>query len=231
MKRFYTSAAAIEVGDLYAVVLDGRTVKTPAGAALAFRRRAAAELVAAEWAAQPDEVRPHTMPLTRLANVAIDRAAAARDGVVAEIAKYGETDVICHLAEGPEALLARQEAEWTPVRRWAEESLGVRLDAVCGVIAASQPEESLARLRALALDLDDLRLTALAHATALLGSAVLGFAMQRGRLTADGAWRLSALDAIWQTEQWGEDEEAAARAGTARAELAALENLFTATAD
>lgn len=231
MKRFYKIASVAETDECFAVMLDGRTVKTPAGAPLALSRRAAADLIAAEWAAQADQVRPHTMPLTRLVNVALDRTPAAREGVAAEVAKYGETDAVCHLAEGPEALLARQQAQWSPIREWAAAELGVRLEAVCGVVAGVQPPESLERLRTLALALDDLRLTALAHATALLGSAVLGFAMERGRLGADEACRLSALDAIWQAEQWGEDAEAKARAEAVKAELRALESLFAATAD
>lgn len=229
MKRFYKSPGVKEDdGGRFAVTLDGRPVKTPAGAPLALARRAAAELVAAEWAAQGDKVRPHTMPLTRLANVAIDRTPGARAGIADQIARYGETDVLCHLAATPAALLARQQAQWAPLRDWAGTELGVRLDAVCGVVATKQPPESLGRLQELALALDDMTLTALAHAVASLGSAVLGFALQRGRLDAEDAHRIAALDAIWQAEQWGEDEEAKAGADALLAELRALNGLFAA---
>lgn len=230
MKRFYKTAGVIEKNGAWTVALDGRAVKTPAGAMLALKQRAAAELLAAEWAAQGETVRPETMPLTRLTNVAIDRTPGTREGIADQIAKYGETDVLCHLADEPEALRARQETEWTPLRDWAADTLGVRLDAVCGVLAAAQPPASLARLRAEALALDDLRLTALAHAIASLGSAVLGFALERGRLNAGDAHALANLDARFQIEQWGEDDEAAARAQAMLDELHALETLFRATA-
>lgn len=231
MKRFYKTAGVAETDGGFAVTLDDRTVKTPEGRPLALPVCGAADLLAAEWAAQSEQIRPHTMPLTRLANVAIDRTPQAREGIADEIARYGETDALCHMAAEPAALAARQQAEWTPVRDWAAAELGVRLEAVCGVLAAPQPPGSLSRLRALALELDDLRLTALAHAVSLLGSALLGLAMLRGRLGADAAHRLSALDAIWQAEQWGEDAEAKASAEAVRADLVALESLFAATAD
>jgi chaperone required for assembly of F1-ATPase len=230
MKRFYKGAGVIERDGRWAVALDGRPVRTPAGATLALENRSAAELLAAEWEAQGPDVQPHIMPLTRLVNVAIDRTPGTREGVAVEIAKYGETDVVCHLADAQTELRARQEREWAPLRQWAEEALGVRLDAICGIIAAPQPEQSLERLRALALALDDVRLTALAHAVATLGSAILGFALERGRLTARHAHTLATLDAAWQAEQWGEDAAAKARAGAVLADLQALETLFCATA-
>lgn len=233
MKRFYKEAGVIEREGAqghaeWAVALDGRPVKTPAGGTLALPVRAAAELLAEEWAAQGKDLRPDTMPLTRLVNVALDRTPETRDGIADQIAKYGETDVVCHLAGDPEALRARQDAEWTPLRDWARDALGVGLEAVCGVLAARQPEASLARLRDHALALDDLRLTMLAHAVASLGSAVLGFALARGRLSADEAHAAADLDARFQAGLWGEDEEARIRSEAALAELRAVERLFQA---
>ncbi len=228
MKRFYKVANVSEFDDGFAVVLDGRPMRTPAGAPLTLSARAAAQLLAAEWDRQGETVDMRAMPLTRLVNVAIDRTPDAREGVAAEIARHGETDLLCHLAGTPAELAARQAALWTPLRDWAAETLGAPLVPVRGVLAAAQPQDSLERLRTLALALDNVRLTALAHATALLGSAVLGFALQRERLTADEAFALSMLDADWQAEQWGRDAEAETKAAALRSELGALESLFIA---
>ena len=55
-RRFYTSVAVKPVEGGFAVQLDSRGVKTPAGAHLVAPTFALAQLLADEWAAQGDEV-------------------------------------------------------------------------------------------------------------------------------------------------------------------------------
>ncbi|MYG52590.1 MAG: ATPase, partial [Rhodospirillaceae bacterium] len=47
---------------------------------------------------------------TQLANTAVDRMPAARRETVAELVRYGETDLLGHRAERPGTLADRQEA-------------------------------------------------------------------------------------------------------------------------
>ena len=63
---------------------------------------------------------------------------------------------------------------------------------------------------------------------ALFGSAVLGLAVERGRVTAAEAYELSRLDEAYQAEHWGEDAEAVRRTESARAEARALDLWFAA---
>ena len=97
-----------------------------------------------------------------------------------------------------------------------------------GVIHKPQPLASLLRAEKLAEALDDFTLTGLAHATALFGSAVLAFALQRGRLSGAEAFALSRLDEAFQEEEWGIDAEAAERTEMLAAEAAMLERWFAA---
>jgi chaperone required for assembly of F1-ATPase len=92
----------------------------------------------------------------------------------------------------------------------------------------AQPEATLERVRALALELGAFELTGLANAAALYGSAVLAFALQRGQLTGEAAFELSRLDEAFQQEKWGVDEEAAERTTGLRKQAAALEKWFKA---
>ena len=73
MKRFWTEVA-IDADRV--VTLDGRPVRTPGRVPLALPTDALAEAVAGEWRAVPEVVDPRAMPLTGLANAAIDRIAA-----------------------------------------------------------------------------------------------------------------------------------------------------------
>jgi chaperone required for assembly of F1-ATPase len=227
-KRFYQAATAAPVGDGFGVILDSRTLRTPAGARLVMPALALAELVAEEWEAQDGVIEHATMAATRLAFTAADRIGAAHAATAAEVARHAGADLLCYFAEAPEALTLRQEARWTPLLDWAHEDLGLRFERAAGIVHRPQPRETLARAEALALALDDFALAGLALAAGTLGSVVLALALQRGRLSGDEAFALSRLDEAFQEEQWGIDAEAAARTALLLGDTAMLERWFRA---
>ncbi len=228
LKRFWTAVDVKQGPGGWSVTLDGRTPKTPAHAPLTLPTEAAARLAAEEWAAQDEFIDPATMPATRLASTAIDRVSQAREPVADEIAAYAGSDLLCYLAEAPTSLAVEQAREWTPWRDWAALELGVTLEPVEGIIHRAQDPTAIARVRELALRLDDFALTGLAMATPLLGSAVLGLALQRGAVGGEAAFELSRLDESFQERQWGVDEEAAERTAARRAEAVLLDRWFRA---
>lgn len=227
-KRFWKTVTVERDGDGWGVRLDGRAPKTPAGAPLVLPTEAAARLAAEEWAAQGEVIEPAAMPATRLAATAIDRVARARTEVAEEIARYAGSDLLCYFAEAPAELAARQARAWGPWLDWAERALDLRLVRAAGIVHAPQPPEAAARVRELALGLDDFGLAGLALAASLLGSAVLALALQRGALGGGEAFDLSRLDEAFQEGQWGVDAEAAERAARMRAEAELLQRWFEA---
>lgn len=203
----------------WAVHLDANRLNTPGRAPLLLPTQALAEAVAEEWRAQGEAIRPDAMPFTRLANVAAERTPLHRPALALQLAQYGETDLLHHRAEDPPELAARQAQAWDPLLDWAEEALGLRLPVAAGVIA---PPREAGRLAQLAAAEEDFPLTGLAHGAALFGSAFLAFALRRGRISAQEAFALSRIDETFQSERWGEDEEAQARAARLQAEALAL---------
>lgn len=228
VRRVWAAVDVAPQGAGWAVRLDGRTPKTPAGAPVVLPTEAAAGMVAADWAAQGEFLEPASMPAQRLAATAIDRVAQAREAVADEIAAYAGSDALCYLAETPGELVERQARAWAPWRDWAARELGVALTPAEGIIHRPQPPEALARVRALALELDDFALTGLAALVPLLGSAVLGLAVQRGALTGTEAFELSRIDEAFQEGQWGVDAEAAERTAARRAEADVFDRWFRA---
>ena len=228
IRRFWTTVDVARVEDGWAVLLDGRTPKTPAKAPLILPTEAAARLVGGEWAAQGEFLEPSTMPGTRLASTAIDRIGQARAAVADEIAAYAGSDVVCYLADHPTALVARQAQAWTPWRDWAAREMGVALEPVAGIVHRPQSAEAVARVKAHALALNDFRLTGLAMAVPLFGSAVLGLALEQGALSGEAAFDVSRVDEMFQEEQWGVDAEAAERTAARRSEAILLEQWFSA---
>lgn len=219
VKRFWATARVVGAGGAWEVLLDTRPIRTPGKAPLHLPTRALAEALATEWDGQGERVDPAAMPLTRAANTAIDRVTPQRAAVAAEIARYGETDLLCYRAPGPQALRAEQDAAWNPLLAWAVERFDARLAVADGVIYAPQEPAATERLAAAVDAFDAWELTGLHELVTISGSLVLGLACAEGRLDPDETWRLSRIDEDWNVREWGEDAEAAAAAAKKHEDL------------
>lgn len=207
-KRFYKSVA---VTDQLGIALDGRNVKTPLKAALVLPTRPLAEAVAAEWDAQVDVINPHAMPLTKLANTAIDRAVPEKSKIASEIMEFAGSDLVCYRAESPAGLVQRQTTYWDPIIAWAKSELEVDFATVSTITHKRQSPVALRALEARIKSLDPFSFVAVHNLTTLTGSALLAAMVAADKIPADAAWLAANVDEDWQIETWGEDAEAAAR--------------------
>lgn len=218
-KRFYKEVAIGEEGGRPTLLLDGKPVRTPGKAPLAAPTMALAEAIADEWRAQGERIDPRTMPLTKLANSAIDGIEGRAESVIEDIVGHAGSDLLCYRATGPEGLLAEQAKHWDPVMAWAKDVLDAPLKLAGGIVHVTQPEESLAKIRARLEGFDAFALGALHVMTSLTGSALLALGVALGRLTPDEAWTAAHVDEDWQISQWGEDAEAKDRRAARRREF------------
>lgn len=217
--RIYTEVSVEPVEDGWTVLLDGRTIRTPAKAVFKVAAEPLAEAIAAEWEAQGERVDPSTMPLSRLANTAIDRVAGREAAVAEEIAGYAGSDLLCYRADQPEGLVARQRSAWDPVLAWAKDAMSVEFVTVAGIMHRDQPADALDIVQRELKDEDALSLSALHIITTLSGSAILALALAKRALTPDEVWAAAHVDEDWQISQWGEDAEAADRRAERRKEF------------
>jgi chaperone required for assembly of F1-ATPase len=227
-KRFYRAVAVapIEAAAGFRVLLDGKPARTPAKRHLELPARALADAIAAEWDAQRNRIDPATMPLTRLANSAIDGVATRQAEVRADIARYAGSDLVCYRAEQPAQLVAQQAAAWDPILAWAREALRAPLVVATGIMPVAQPVDAVAAVRASLEEYDAFALAAVHVMTTLMGSALLAIAHAHGRISAEEAWAAAHLDEDFQISQWGEDSEATARRQRRRAEMAAAARML-----
>jgi len=210
-KRFYTDTSIETATGGFCVSLDERVVKTPNGGALVLPSARLAEVIAAEWDAQVDLIKPLTMPMMGLACTAIDKVRPNREDIIDTITGYGANDLLCYRAEGPDDLVARQAKTWQPLLDWAYGTYGARLECTEGIVHINQSDEAVAKLRIATDRHDDFELTALAELTQLSGSLVIGLAVSGGHIEWGQAFDAAEVDDIWQKERWGEDEEAKKR--------------------
>ena len=226
-KRFWAQAEVCAAEGGFTVTLDGRAVKTPGKAVLVVPTEAVAALIAAEFQAQGKVLDPNSMPITRAANSAIDKVAVARAEVTELIAAYGDSDLVCYRAEGPEALIVRESRAWDPLVDWAAHRYGLRPNVRTGIVHAAQPSALLDNMRADVEALSVFELTAFHDLVSMTGSLIIALAVLDRFATPEALWDASRVDEEWQAEQWGRDEMAdALTAGRKQAFLDAARLYF-----
>lgn len=216
MKRFWTDVSTTSDGE---VLLDGRPVRTPGRLPLRLPTAALAALVAEEWRRVDGHIDPRAMPMTGLANAAIERVAADPAAFAAALARYAASDLICYRAESPPELVARQTAAWDPPLAWAGGRYDIGFVVTAGIVHRAQPPATLARIGEAVAVLDPFVLAALQPIVTLTGSIVLALAVVEGAMHGDEAWAAATVDERWQAEQWGEDAEAAQTLARRKAEF------------
>jgi chaperone required for assembly of F1-ATPase len=224
--RFYRDVDIEKAGEAYRILLDGKPIRTPAGAAFLLPNEVLGEAVAEEWRAQGEKLKPETMPLTKLANTAIDRVAPNRDAWTEQILAFAKSDLLCYRATTPAGLVARQTALWDALLEWARERYGADLRTATGIGFVEQPGQAIAALARALSGQDDFALAAIHAAAALARSAIIALGLSEGRLDADEAFATAELDEIYQAEKWGQDEQALIQARSKAMELTNIARFF-----
>jgi chaperone required for assembly of F1-ATPase len=218
MRRFYKQVSVTPDGG---IALDGRPVRTPGRVPLVAPTSALADAIAAEWAAQGEQLDPRTMRFTGLANAAIDRVGADPDSFARGLSIYGESDLLCYRAENPEPLIRRQAEAWDPLLDWAASRYDVAFNVTAGIVHLAQPPATLERLAAATAARDAFALAGLSPLVTISGSLVAALAVAEGAMAPDAVWSATIVDELWQAEFWGEDALAAQTMAARREEFMA----------
>jgi len=208
VKRFWKQVTIEADGPGWTIHLDGRPVRTPARSALSVPSEGLAQAVAEEWRGVGEMLDPRAMPLTGLANAAIDRVAPDRAAFARGLANYAEADLACYRAEGPQTLVARQERQWDKLLAWARRRYDVDFATTSGLLHVAQPLATIQRLSHAVAELDAFRLAGLSPLVTIGGSLVAALAVLEKALPDEEAWDAVSVDDCWQLDQWGEDAEA-----------------------
>ena len=208
MKRFWKEVVIERVGDGWGVRLDDRPVRTPAQAPLIVPNQSLAEAIAGEWRGAEEYIDPRAMPLTGIANAALDRVSAERQAFAGGLSRYAEADLACYRSEWPPDLVERQARAWDPLLGWARRRYDVDFSTTSGLMHVPQPEATIERLSHAVGSLDSFRLAGLSPLVTIGGSLIAALAMLENAITPEQAWEAVTIDERWQLEQWGSDTEA-----------------------
>lgn len=210
MKRFWKQVSVELEDGGWGVRLDGRPVKTPARAPLLVPTDALARAIADEWRSVGETIDPRAMPLTGLANAAIDRIAPERQSFAEGLARYAEADLACYRAEGPRGLVEAQEQHWDTLLDWARRRFDVNFRTTTGLRHVTQPDSTIEQLSHSVQALDAAHLAGLSLMVPLGGSLIAALAVLEKAITAEQAWEAVSVDEHWQLHNWGADAEAEA---------------------
>jgi chaperone required for assembly of F1-ATPase len=208
VKRFWKNVEVREDDGGWGVSLDGRPVRTPARAPLVVPTRPLADAIAEEWRAAADEIDPRAMPLTGLANAAVDHVTRNTAEFAGGLARYAEADLACYRSEWPPQLVDRQAESWDPLLAWGRRRFDVDFSTTSGLMHIPQPPATIERLAHEVMALDAFRLAGLSPLVTVGGSLLAALALLEKAIAPEAAWEAVSVDDRWQLEQWGSDADA-----------------------
>jgi chaperone required for assembly of F1-ATPase len=208
VKKFWKEVSVLPEGEGFAIRLDDRPVSTPARAPLVVPTEDLANAIADEWRSVTVEMDPRAMPITGLANAAIDRVAPERQAFAGGLARYAEADLACYRSEWPPDLVERQTTVWDPLLAWARRRYDVDFSTTSGLMHVPQPQATIERLSHEVTALGPFRLAGLSPLVSVGGSLVAALAVLEKAITPESAWEAVSVDERWQLQQWGADSEA-----------------------
>ncbi|MGJ8529307.1 ATP12 family chaperone protein [Maritalea sp.] len=207
-KRFYKQVSVGELDGAYAILLDGRPIKTPGKVAVSVPNEELAKLIVVEWEAQEKEIDPATMPLTRLVNTIVEKGDEALEDVKAEIVKFAGNDLLAYRADTPADLVALQSKHWGDAMDVFAKRYDVSFNVIIGVMHQDQPPEVQARTAEIIASYDKFKAFCTMSVTSITGSAILAIGMTEGLFTPEQVLTTAYVDEDYQAKQWGEDGEA-----------------------
>ncbi len=200
MKRFYKLVSHEKKSGGYAILLDGRAVKTKSGAVLLAQNEQVANEIVKEWAGQGEKIDPDSMPFTQILNTRIDQVSQKRKAMSQAILKYLNTDLICYPTQEPRELYDLQEKHWAKHREWVEKLFGEPLKTTTSLQALTQ-EDTLHKSVAMHVEkMSDDIFTLLQVAVPLSGSLVLGLALIEGEAGANEVFECCFVEEHYKDE-------------------------------
>lgn len=204
----------------FAISKQGQPLSTPVGRPFLLPSRKLAEAIAAEFA-RHGKFAAGKMPITTLAQTAIDRIDDQRELIVESLLVYVDTDALSYRSSGSDEIAKRQQRDWDPVLEWLQKRLGATLLTTQGVMPIDQPPQLHAAIREYLTKMDAMQLAACCMLSATFSSVVLAIAVVEDYISAEGAFMLSRLEEEAQAEIWGRDPEAQQRADKIKEEIIA----------
>lgn len=205
MKKFYNLVAINRHADGFAVLLDGKPIRTPLKRQLVCPTEALAQEIMGEWIAQTETIKPDTMPLTQFMITFLDGVQDRREDIHAELLNYLDTDLICYRAAEPPQYVEAQERAWAPIVTWFETNFGVKLKTTTQIAPLTQDPVVHQGVETYVRNLTDYQFAMLQIVTYETGSLMIGISFLEGAIDAETAFKAAQVEELLKSEIHHED--------------------------
>lgn len=143
--------------------------------------------------------------------------------IINRLVQFSLTDMLLFWGQEKD-LIERQQKLWEPILQWASQELNAKFILANNLDVPEQNTQSGYRLKQFMESLSDRELTAFYAVALRTRSVLLAAAMVKGPLTGEEAYHAAFLEELWQTENWGSDEEADNRRKNIKNEILEIED-------
>jgi chaperone required for assembly of F1-ATPase len=232
MKRFYKLVSTRKDPEGYAILLDGKPVKTPSRETLRVASSALADALAREWMSQKEKIVPASMPLTQLTTTKIDRVSRERAVMQESVLKYFNTDLLCYRTDSPPELAAAQTQSWDPKLNWFAKKFGYELQTTESLVAFMHPSAAHEAVKKYVSALDDDHFTVLQLVTAASGSLILALGFVENAWGAEEVFAAARVEEahkarIYNEEKYGPDPAQEKKDRALKTDLEAAESYIS----
>lgn len=148
-----------------------------------------------------------------------------RAEIIDKLVQFSLTDMLLFWGQEKD-LIARQEEEWAPLLKWAQQELDAQMVTTHGLNVPEENKASGYKLKKFMEGLSDKELVAFYAAALNMRSVLLAAALVKGRINAEQAFKAAYLEELWQSENWGTDEDSEKRRGELKEELLQIEHFL-----
>ena len=188
-------------------MLDKRILKTPLKRDLVLPNINLAQEIVKEWDQDSKKINTGSMIFYGLVSTSLDKIIDNKNLYINDILDYIDTDLICYRAENPKELVELQKNKWDPIILLIEKYVGTKVQVFQGISPKKQHTTIYTKLSNLINKLDIFQISALHRITNITGSIFLSLCIFKKDILKNEAFELSFLDELWQSENWGFDEE------------------------
>jgi chaperone required for assembly of F1-ATPase len=201
VKRWYRSIdVAQDVGDQWAVLLNGRYARTHRNNRLIVPTKAYALACAMEFENQTTFMIPHTMPLVEMAKIAIDRTPAERADLTDNIMAIFNCDsaTMRGKIETHPALARAQAKVFDPMIAFVNKEFDVEIENCSDFWGSDQTDDTNDKIFQHINSLNPYQFITLDNITALGKSAIVGLNFLHNNINIEQALRGSLMEEYYQ---------------------------------
>ena len=191
----------------FQIMLDDRILQTPLKREFVLPNLNLTQEIVKEWDQDSKNINTESMIFYGLISTSLDKIIDNRNLYIDDILDYVDTDLICYRAENPRELAELQKNKWDPIILLIEKYIGTKVQVFQGILPKKQNTTVHSKLNNLFDQFSIFEISALHRITNITGSIFISLCVLKKDVSKNEAFELSFLDEIWQSENWGFDEE------------------------